>query len=332
MIDENVTSRVYCAMHSFTDCVTGVTLGTAIWALQWLLGDAFERWMVAPGWMVPVVIISLGAILVNQHAEPVDDCPCFEDAIAFVSVIIGTTLGKWHAANWGFDINTGYFVSKTPGWEGKDHGDWMLWLCFSALKMVVGVAIIFAWRIVAKTTLHLLLPPLFRGLARLFTLPHRRFYTPATDYKGPVPEVEGGLRSIPSVIDIPRMLESDDGDNAASSSAVLPRYALTPRSRNGNSTASNEKSGKLTAALLTAQPLGLLPPPAAHFNGKGMMLHNLREAPTQPAAAAAPATRHYDADVITKVVVYAGIGLLASDLIPILFEELGWGVAAAHGR
>ena len=87
---------------------------------------------------VPVVIISLGAILVNQHAEPVDDCPCFEDAIAFVSVVIGTTVGKWHAANWGFDINSGYFVSKTPGWEGKDHGDWILWLCFSALKMVVG--------------------------------------------------------------------------------------------------------------------------------------------------------------------------------------------------
>lgn len=267
-----------------------------------------------------MVIISLGAILVNQHAEPVDDCPCFEDAIAFVSVVIGTTVGKWHAANWGFDINTGYFVSKTPGWEGKDHGDWILWLCFSALKMVVGesflneahiktnandvplgVAVIFVWRIVAKTTMHLLLPPLFRGLARLFTLPHRRFYTPATDYKGPVPEVEGGLRSIPSVIDIPRMLESDDGDNAASSSAVLPRYALTPRSRNGNSTASNGKSGNQldsrSATPLTAQPLGLLPPPAAHFNEKGMMLHDSRQLPTgQPAAAAAPATRHYDAD------------------------------------
>lgn len=54
MSDENGTFaqyRVYCAMHSFTDCVTGVTLGTAIWAVQWLFGDAFERWMVTPGWM-----------------------------------------------------------------------------------------------------------------------------------------------------------------------------------------------------------------------------------------------------------------------------------------
>jgi dihydrosphingosine 1-phosphate phosphatase len=88
--------------------------------------------------LVPVVIISLGALLVNQHAEPVDDCPCFEDAIAFVSVVIGTTLGQWHAANWGFDMKSGYFASKTPGWEGKDLGDWLLWLGFSAMKMIVG--------------------------------------------------------------------------------------------------------------------------------------------------------------------------------------------------
>jgi Helicase associated domain (HA2) len=27
--------------------------------------------------------------MVNQHRQPVDDCPCFEDAIAFVSVVMG---------------------------------------------------------------------------------------------------------------------------------------------------------------------------------------------------------------------------------------------------
>jgi len=85
------------------------------------------------------VIIPLTLLIVHRHAEPVDDCPCFEDAIAFVSVIMGTVLGRWHAANWGLDEHAGFFQSKTPGWEGNDMGDWSLWLAFAALKMVVGM-------------------------------------------------------------------------------------------------------------------------------------------------------------------------------------------------
>jgi hypothetical protein len=150
--------------------------------------------------------------------------------------------------------------------------------------------------------MHFALPPLFRGLAQLFTLPHRRFYTPATDYKGPVPEVEGGLRSIPSVIDIPRMLELDEGDDAASSSAVLPRYALAPRSRNSAGIASNGKSGNgfdvTNATPSTPHSSGFLSPAAAHSSERGTMLSDLKTPPAvrQPAAAAAPATKHYDAD------------------------------------
>ena len=64
---------------------------------------------------------------------------------------------------------------------------------------------IFAWRLVAKPVLHAILPPIFRLLAHAFTLPHRRFYTPATDYQK-VPQ-EKGLHPIPSVIDLPTQLE-----------------------------------------------------------------------------------------------------------------------------
>lgn len=57
--------------------------------------------------------------------------------------------------------------------------------------------------------LHIILPPIFRLLAQGFTLPHRRFYTPATDYKSVPSEFGSGgvLRPIPSVIDLPGELE-----------------------------------------------------------------------------------------------------------------------------
>lgn len=109
------------------------------WSVLVLYFSFFRIWLAhTRSLLVPVVVISLGAFLINRHAEPVDDCPCFEDAIAFVSVVMGTTLAQWHAANWGYTIEAGYFVSKTPGWEGKDFRDWMAWMSFSLLKMVVG--------------------------------------------------------------------------------------------------------------------------------------------------------------------------------------------------
>ena len=65
----------------------------------------------------------------------------------------------------------------------------------------------------------MILPPTFRLLAQAFTLPNRRFYTPATDYKN-VPS-ELGLRPIPSVIDLPEHLGMEqEMDIGTRSSAV----------------------------------------------------------------------------------------------------------------
>ena len=84
-----------------------------------------------------------------------------------------------------------------------------------------GILTIFTWRILAKSILHIILPPIFRLLSQSIRLPHRRFYTPATEYKNVPSEfhlfhsssIAGGredrgagtfgLHPIPSVIDLP---------------------------------------------------------------------------------------------------------------------------------
>ena len=94
----------------------------------------------------------------------------------------------------------------------------------------VGVLTIFVWRIVAKSFCHFILPPTFRFLSHTFTLPHRRFYTPATDYTSVPPEK--GLRPIPSVIDLPSMVEYEvDSMAAASSTAPRRREGLQIKNR-----------------------------------------------------------------------------------------------------
>lgn len=87
----------------------------------------------------------------------------------------------------------------------------------------IGILVIFIWRLLAKSFLHAVLPPVFRALAPHFDLPHRRFYTPATDY-GRLP-MEKGLHPIPSVIDLPGTLEVSgvNGSEAMKAKAIKRR-------------------------------------------------------------------------------------------------------------
>ena len=78
------------------------------------------------------------------------------------------------------------------------------------------------------------------------TLPHRRYYTPATDYKNVPPEK--GLHPIPSVLDLPGMLELEvDGVSTARTRSGRGDLKLRP-SRGGRS----EK-----AALSAREGLGM---------------------------------------------------------------------------
>lgn len=88
----------------------------------------------------------------------------------------------------------------------------------------LGILIIFIWRLLAKSFLHAVLPPVFRALAPHFDLPHRRFYTPATDY-GRLP-LENGLRPIPSVIDLPGAFEVSGVNGLDQSRHAIKRRGL----------------------------------------------------------------------------------------------------------
>ncbi|KAH9930487.1 PAP2 superfamily-domain-containing protein [Epithele typhae] len=288
-----VFGRLYTGMHSFTDCVGGVVLGASIWGLHILIGESVDAWSREQGWIVPALIVPMCLVLVHRHPQPVDDCPCFEDAIAFNSVIMGEFVIRWWMDNYGYDAS--FFTHAMPGASWATYQDFATWWGTAALKMVFGVLAIFVWRIVAKSFCLSVLPPIFRLLSHLVTLPHRRFYTPATDYTTVPPEK--GLRPIPSVIDLPRMMEVEMDDVAASGARANGTYGAVKQraiARGGKSESEKQHLGRA---------------PDATDNRKSR-----RE------------LKHYDADVLTKVFVYCGIGMVATGVVPILFEVLGWGV------
>jgi hypothetical protein len=257
---------------------------------------------------VPLLVIPISLIMVNQHPVPVDDCPCFEDAIAFVSVLMGSLLGRWYAVHYGFDQS--FFGTSMLGSSGSGWADRSMWWSVASVKMIFGIFVIFSWRILAKSVLHMILPPTFRFLAQTFTLPNRRFYTPATDYKN-VPS-ELGLRPIPSVIDLPEHLgmemEMDLGTKASGLGIGM------------NETELRVRAGKMNG-IKTERGYGTV-----YGVGNGNRNWELENHGSGKEAKDDATVKHYDADVLTKVIVYFGIALLACTGLPILFEVVGWGV------
>ncbi|PIL27863.1 hypothetical protein GSI_11019 [Ganoderma sinense ZZ0214-1] len=244
----------------------------------------------------------------SLHTQPVDDCPCFEDAIAFVSVVMGEFVARWYMVHNGFDES--FFARPMPGASWATWSDVVTWWSTAAIKMVIGVLTIFVWRIVAKSFCHFVLPPTFRFLSHLFTLPHRRFYTPATDYTSVPPEK--GLRPIPSVIDLPSMVEYEVDGRAASSTVRREGQQAQIKNRRGV-TGTGRHWQEMDEKVVALSERGA---DAKERHGMGMEMEELR----------GKDVKHYDADVLTKVFVYCGIGIMAAGVIPVMFEILGWGV------
>ena len=157
--------------------------------------------------------------MVNQHPQPVDDCPCFEDAIAFMSVALGILLSVWAYAHVPF-FNAVTFVALHPGYELETPRDYAIWVLFALVKLVTGILAIFAWRLIAKPTAQSVLPSFFRFLARFvrpLELPNRRHYTPATEYAHHPPH---NLRPIPSMLDLSLSVTAEGADAAGIASAL----------------------------------------------------------------------------------------------------------------
>jgi hypothetical protein len=79
------------------------------------------------------VTIPVSLSLVHYHPEPVDDCPCFEDAIAILAVILGSFLGHW------VDIKFG-MCSPAAHRRSIWTDGWLVGLVVAALRIVFGQA------------------------------------------------------------------------------------------------------------------------------------------------------------------------------------------------
>ena len=168
-----VVGRIYCGMHGFFDVVIGSLLGAGLSIVQCLYGEAFDDIMSSGPVKAPMIVILAILVLVRIHPEPADDCPCFDDSVAFAGVVLGVDVGLWHYARSGlaWDVPvpaTAPFDLQMLGWPK------------AIARIVLGVLVIFAWREFMKPTLLKYLPPIFRVVESLGLSLPRKFFIQAS--------------------------------------------------------------------------------------------------------------------------------------------------------
>jgi hypothetical protein len=167
-----VFGRMYCGMHGFFDVIIGSTLGASLAVLQLAYGTSFDDWIAAGSWTRVALVFLVVLLAVRFHPEPADNCPCYDDSVAFAAVVLGCQLGHWHFA--GTSISVAGEPPATVFFSLEQLG----WLKTMA-RVVGGVVIVFLWRATMKPLLLRYLPPLFRSLETAGALLPRRYFKSA---------------------------------------------------------------------------------------------------------------------------------------------------------
>ncbi|KAI1427965.1 PAP2 superfamily-domain-containing protein [Xylaria sp. FL1777] len=341
-----VLGRLYCGMHGFVDVVVGSITGAIITLVEFHYGPPLDIYMQQNGWSAVIAAVLTIIILVRVHPEPADDCPCFDDSVCFAGVMIGLEVGTWHFARSPFAAIA--FDLHALGWPAV------------ILRVLFGVFVIFIWREVAKPTLLKTLPHIFRLVETWGLSLPRRFFMPASEYKH-IPLRLKVDNVLPSVSDLPGLLTAVRHPRRGRSVSIGPQSAADAyetlayrERRRKESNASlrskasvqelrNDQVGHSTA-VNSGQPK---PSDFEKQMGEGTVIVSAADsekANGEPdmyvgqqgelsdkevfSKLVKPRVR-YDVEVITKLVVYAGIGWFAVEGVPILFEFIP-GLGAGH--
>lgn len=165
--------RMYCGMHGFFDVIIGGVLGAFITWLRISFGPTFDMWTISDGWTRPWLTVLILALGVRFHPEPADNCPCFDDSLAFIGVVMGIALGTWHLGQYNIAYSTSALdLSGLYSFKNDD-------LVKSVVRLVGGIVMIFMWRAIMKPLLLRCLPPTFRFIDHWGLMIPRRYFLQA---------------------------------------------------------------------------------------------------------------------------------------------------------
>jgi hypothetical protein len=346
--------RLYCGMHGFLDVVAGSLLGALLTVAQLKAGEPVNDWLLEGSIVRPLIIASVLLFVVRTHPEPADNCPCFDDSVAFAGVLIGMNWSYWHVVQ-------PHALLRILPLVAADRRNVSLGVPLTSwktlLRIPIGVAIIVAYRAITKPLLLRALPPLFRIIEHLDLDLPRRFFLKASQYTR-VPSLRRDDNVLPSPSDVGQMIgdvkrrrgravsigpqsvadayemlayrEGVKRHRRTSSAASTDVDQLDAGSRGINSVDDKPKIAAPSAYEISGSEKRSDVAASAEANGTAdIEAGRDAEAEVLERRALFSTLPHirarYDVEVVTKLIVYSGIAWWAMEGCPVVFEILNLG-------
>lgn len=148
-----VIGRVYCGMHGLVDVTMGAIIGVFVFLLRIYTSETWDHFIIhSNSPFVPIVAFLAYYAYIFVHPVPIDDCPCYEDSVAFVGVMFGIDMGHFIVANTSLR-NINPLLPSTIGFDYNQLG-----LTLTILRVVIGVALVVIWKSISKPILVKFLP------------------------------------------------------------------------------------------------------------------------------------------------------------------------------
>lgn len=312
-----VAGRIYCGMHGFLDVLVGGSIGVFLWWIRYMFGFQMDYFLSTNNYGL-FAYVALLLILVRTHPEPADDCPCFDDGVSFLGVELGIYLSLAY-----FGRNSPNNLPSCFGCIPYQYETSKL--AGSVLRLLLGFVLVAAWRSTMKPLLHKHLPPLFRLIERVGLSMPRRFFTPASQYtKVPqsLPDTTFGSGELSSIFKYKGRSDSVGPQSTADVYESLA-YREYQRQRAAEHENSHESEinyrGKDDEQRRSSQPV----PTGVDMNVKDDTYGYSEDLNKEDLMSTIVIPRvRYDVEVVTRLIVYAGISVVSLVVCGFIFPLL----------
>ncbi|QLQ78572.1 hypothetical protein HG537_0A08190 [Torulaspora globosa] len=127
-----VVGRIYCGMHGLLDIISGAIIGILCFAARIAIKHLLKDFRLGDHLWFPFVSISWGLLLLFKHVKPVEECPCFQDSVAFIGVVSGFECSGWLIEVMKITSDEGMGIEK--GFQ------------YFIYRLVVGIACVAVWK------------------------------------------------------------------------------------------------------------------------------------------------------------------------------------------
>jgi membrane-associated phospholipid phosphatase len=143
-----VFGRIYCGMHGILDLVSGGLIGIVCFIVRMYFKYRFPGLRIEEHWWFPLFSVGWGLLLLFKHVKPVDECPCFQDSVAFMGVVSGIECCDWLGKVFG--VTLVYNLEPNCGWR------------LTLARLLVGLPCVVIWKyVISKPMIYTLLIKVF---------------------------------------------------------------------------------------------------------------------------------------------------------------------------